>query len=391
MDKVVLEKVYNYIDSQKEAIVKTLEEVVNIESYGYSKEDVNKVAIKFKALFDAEGFECKLIPAEPNGYCLSGILGKDRPGKPIMFAGHMDTALEIGTLAKRPFKVVDGKAEGIGVLDMKGGIVIALYVIKALNSIGYADRPIKVLFAGDEEANHIGSNAAEIMMAEAKDGLCAFNMETGLIDNAICVGRKGRIGVQLTVEGVPAHAGNDFKSGRNAIAEMAYKIIELQKITDLDAGITCSTTKVIGGHSPNAIPKECTIDLDVRFDKVSQLEEIKSKIEAIANNQVINQTSCTVNYISKMMPYEDTDENMRLYGFIRDTAKEFGFRDFGYRKVGGSSDASYLTIAGVPTLCSCGVVGEWNHTMQEYAIVDTMYERAKLFATAVLNIDKFEK
>ena len=114
-------------------------------------------------------------------------------------------------------------------------------------------------------------------------------------------------------------------------------------------------------------------------------------LEDIAKEQVINQTSCEVRYISKMMPFETTEDTMRLYNFIKDTAKEFGFRDFGYRKVGGASDASYLTIVGVPTLCSCGVVGEWNHTMREYAIVDTMYERAKLFATAILNIDKFDK
>ena len=44
MEKI-LKQVYDYIDSQKEAIVETLREVVNIESYGYSKEDVNKVAI----------------------------------------------------------------------------------------------------------------------------------------------------------------------------------------------------------------------------------------------------------------------------------------------------------------------------------------------------------
>ena len=390
MEKI-LKQVYDYIDSQKEAIVETLREVVNIESYGYSKEDVNKVAIKFKELFEAEGLCCKLIPAEPNGYCLSGILGKDRPGKPVIFAGHMDTALEIGTLAKRPFKVVDGNAEGIGVLDMKGGIVIALYVIKALNYIGYNERPIKVIFAGDEEANHIGSNAPEIMMAEAKGGLCAFNMETGLIDNAICVGRRGRIGVQLEVTGVSSHAGNDFSSGRNAIAEMANKILKVQDITDLEAGISCSTTMINGGHSANAIPSKCTIDIDIRFDKVSQLDEIKAKLEDIAKEQVIDQTSCEVRYISKMMPFETTEGTMKLYNFIKDTAKEFGFRDFGYRKVGGASDASYLTIAGIPTLCSCGVVGEWNHTMREYAILDTMYERAKLFATAILNIDKFDK
>ncbi|MFR4670856.1 MAG: hypothetical protein ACLT69_13575 [Intestinibacter bartlettii] len=105
MEKI-LKQVYDYIDSQKEAIVETLREVVNIESYGYSKEDVNKVAIKFKELFEAEGLCCKLIPAEPNGYCLSGILGKDRPGKPVIFAGHMDTALEIGTLAKDHLKLL---------------------------------------------------------------------------------------------------------------------------------------------------------------------------------------------------------------------------------------------------------------------------------------------
>ena len=206
----------------------------------------------------------------------------------------MDTALEIGTLAKRPFKVVDGNAEGIGVLDMKGGIVIALYVIKALNYIGYNERPIKVIFAGDEEANHIGSNAPEIMMAEAKGGLCAFNMETGLIDNAICVGRRGRIGVQLEVTGVSSHAGNDFSSGRNAIAEMANKILKVQDITDLEAGISCSTTMINGGHSANAIPSKCTIDIDIRFDKVSQLDEIKAKLEDIAKEQVIDQTYCEV-------------------------------------------------------------------------------------------------
>lgn len=59
MEKI-LKQVYDYIDSQKEAIVETLREVVNIESYGYSKEDVNKVAIKFKELFEAEGLCCKL-------------------------------------------------------------------------------------------------------------------------------------------------------------------------------------------------------------------------------------------------------------------------------------------------------------------------------------------
>lgn len=382
-------EIFNYIDSKKEEMVSFLEEIVNIESYGYSMEDVNNVAIKLKQAFEKENVKCKLIPTGSNGYTLSGILGEEREGNPILFSGHMDTALKIGTLAKRPFKVVDGKAEGVGVLDMKGGIVISLYVIKALNSIGYNKRPIQILFAGDEETNHLNSNAPEVMMKEAEGAECAFNMETGLIDNSFCIGRKGRIGVNVIVNGVEAHAGNDFTHGRSAIKEMAYKIIEIEKITNLDEGITCSVDLIKGGTSPNAIPNKCEIEIDIRFDKVSQLDDIKKKLEAICSESVIDKTSCEIKYVSKMMPYETTDDVMRLYNYIDNISEEYGLKEAKYIKLGGSSDASYLTIAGVPTLCSCGIQGQWNHTMREYGIVDSMYERAKLFALAVINIDKF--
>ena len=53
-------------------------------------------------------------------------------------------------------------------------------------------------------------------------------------------------------------------------------------------------------------------------------------------------------------------------------------------------DASYLTIANVPAICSFGVRGEWNHTSREYAVVDSMFERVKLISTVILNLDKFE-
>lgn len=382
-------EIFDYIDSKKEEMVSFLEDIVNIESYGYSMEDVNNVAIKLKQEFEKENVKCKLIPTGSNGYTLSGILGEERDGKPIIFSGHMDTALKIGTLAQRPFKVVDGKAEGVGVLDMKGGIVISLYVIKALNSIGYNERPIQILFAGDEETNHLNSNAPEVMMKEAEGAECAFNMETGLIDNSFCVGRKGRIGVNVIVNGVEAHAGNDFAQGRSAIKEMAYKIIEIEKITNLDEGITCSVDLIKGGTSANAIPNKCEIEIDIRFDKVSQLDDIKKKLELICSKNVIDKTSCEIKYASKMMPYETTDDVMRLYNYIANISEEYGLKEAKYKKLGGSSDASYLTIAGVPTLCSCGIQGQWNHTMREYGIVDSMYERAKLFALAVINIDKF--
>ena len=57
--------------------------------------------------------------------------------------------------------------------------------------------------------------------------------------------------------------------------------------------------------------------------------------------------------------------------------------------VGGSSDAACTTIAGVPTVCSCGAMGEWNHTVREYIAESSLCQRAKLFAAAVLRLDEF--
>lgn len=58
--------------------------------------------------------------------------------------------------------------------------------------------------------------------------------------------------------------------------------------------------------------------------------------------------------------------------------------------LGGGSDAGHFAAMGSPTLCSCGVRGEWNHTEKEYAVVESMFQRSKLFAAAVIEMDEFE-
>ena len=55
---------------------------------------------------------------------------------------------------KRLFTIRDGKAYGLGVIDMKGGIVVLTYAIKALKSINYKNRTLKIILLGDEEIAH---------------------------------------------------------------------------------------------------------------------------------------------------------------------------------------------------------------------------------------------
>lgn len=52
-------------------------------------------------------------------------------------------------------------------------------------------------------------------------------------------------------------------------------------------------------------------------------------------------------------------------------------------KKGGGSDASYTVLAGVPTLCSCGMVGFNEHTISEKLDLLTFDERVALIATTI--------
>ena len=57
--------------------------------------------------------------------------------KPILLLGHMDTVHAVGKFGPEPFLVKDDRVYGPGVYDMKGGDVIALFVLRALNAVGY--------------------------------------------------------------------------------------------------------------------------------------------------------------------------------------------------------------------------------------------------------------
>lgn len=220
-------------------------------------------------------------------------------------------------------------------------------------------------------------------MEEGRGAACAFNMETGLINDKLCVSPKGKTEIQISVEGFEAHAGNDFVSGRNAIVEMAKKIGVLADLTDLDAGTTVSVGVINGGTMSGAVPKKCEIAVDMRATKVSEMDKLKKQVEEICAKTYIVRTSTTYKYTNEMLPFERSEMGMVFFNKVREIAFANGLGDHQCEDLGGSSDATYLTIAGVPTICFCGVRGQWNHTVGEYALVESMFERPKIWVCVI--------
>ena len=397
-------KLEAFIESHREEMLSMWADFVNTPSQARDRDAAWKMGDKLVSVFKDMGMEVAEYDAGPvNSRTIEAVWNKDLPGAPILFSGHYDTVNSSPVKGAKPgdpdefdgmphFRIDnDGKAYGLGALDMKGGIVIAVWVLKALQSIGWNERPVKFLWAGDEDKGHEGGSTPELLMEHARGALCCFNMEPGRVNNDLCIGRKGGGQGDLEIKGVGAHAGNDFLSGRNAVLEMCYKAIELSKLTNVELGTTVSPNVIAGGSVPNGIPENCHLQVDVRYTNLEERDRIGKAMAEICAKPVIEGTTCEFTYKEFMAPFATTPEGLRLADFVAGISEEYDLGKMGQIFLGGGSDASYITIAGVPTVCSTGVRGQFNHTSKEYAEVESLYNRAKLFCAVVLNIEKFAK
>ena len=378
---------FQFIDDHRQDMLALWQELVNTESGSADKPGIDAVAARIKQVLDQAGGVSKTVEMAKAGNMLVGEIGTGRGTAPVLFMGHMDTVFSTGTVAKRPFTITDGTAYGPGVLDMKGGIVAALFAMQALQAAGYDTRPLKMILAGDEEVAHVNSNAAEVFMTEAEGAVAAFNCETGFMDDAIVVGRKGTAVFELEVAGVAVHAGNEPENGRSAILEIAHKVIDIQNLTNWETGTTFNVGVIQGGTVPNAVPGQAKIVIDIRYLEPDLLPEIRRQLQEVAAKNYVKDTTTTLTEVPGIAPMKTTPAVEDLFAVVKKTYAEMGLGTPYPKLVGGGSDSAYSVMAGVPTVCAMGVKGGRNHSPQEFAIVETLFERAKLLAACTINLD----
>lgn len=376
--------VEKYIDDNKNEMMMMWERFVKIETGSNNKEGIDQLADSIKEILDHEGFETEVRFFENCGNSIFAIKKGTTNKKPICLIGHMDTVFSKGGLEKNPFRIEDGKVFGPGALDMKGGLVAAIFALRALNANGYNEREIRVVFSGDEEVGHKYSETHDDIMEFSRGCEAAFNMETGAMNDGFLTGRKGSIVFKIESHGKAVHSGIDHKNGISAILEIAHKTIEIEKLTDYEKGITFNVGVIQGGEKSNIRPDYATIEVDCRFTKLDHLDDIISSVNEITDKSYINGTKSTASHRLGFYPMEVTDGNNRLLNIVSDACRMLGLEKPQANYSGGSSDSANSVRAGVPTLCGFGVKGEFNHTLREYALMESLFERSKLLATTIL-------
>lgn len=386
-------KITAWLATQQQAMIDTLEAMVNTDGGSYDKAGVDAVGKIVKDFCEAQGITVETVKGEKHGDCLRAVLPHEGAGAVrargnqaanIVLMGHRDTVFPKGEPTRRPFSIRDGRAYGPGVADMKAGLVMNMFVLAAFKKFGGAPGPLVGLFTGDEE---IGSpEGRAVIEEEARGARVVFNSEPGRVTGNVVTGRKGGVFSIFEIEGKAAHSGGNFEAGISAIGELAHKIVAIHALTDLKRGITLNIGLVSGGQSVNTVAPSATGQIDLRYVNPADRDEIMGKLQEIIARSYVPGTRAKLTIKGEFLPLTQDEAAAKLFAMYQGAAKDAGL-DVKGEFSGGCADSGFTAAQGAPTLCSVGPVGGLAHSPEEFLEIGSFVPRAQALARAVLRLE----
>lgn len=369
----------NYCRLQTDAVVALLTALVEHESFTTAKPEVDQLVSYLEEYLATLGTpDITRFPQTAVGDCLLVKWNADLPNKPILVLMHMDTVWQIGTLAERPICFTeDGLMFAPGVLDMKGGLAVAIHAVKVLHERDEMPKhPIWFLFTSDEET---GSVYAEPIIRDlaSKAGLVLV-MEPPTSEGAIKTARKGVAQYILTVKGRAAHAGNTPEEGINAITEMAHQIIKISRLQNLQQGVSVAVNTVKGGFASNVIADFATAEIDVRTLTQYDMDHIHEALMSLYPMMPGAELEMRLDHMRP--PMERNATMQKSFNQARALAQELGMSLY-EDSVGGGSDGNITGSMGVPTLDGLGARGTGLHALHEHVVIRSLGERVAHIAS----------
>lgn len=362
--------------AHQDDMTRDLIRLVEMESPSDDKPSLDRLAAHLLAEAQALGADAELLPHPEAGAILRTRWGAHHAGGLLLLC-HMDTVWDLHTLAQRPVRIGDGRLYGPGAFDMKGGIVTALWAIRALQANGHMpDRRITLLVTADEETGSATSRAVIEAEAPAHDAVLVLE-PAHPPHGALKTWRKGVGEYQLEVKGVASHAGAAHEAGVNALEELAHQVLAIQALTDYGRGTTVNVGVAGGGTRDNVVPDHAWALIDVRVMNAAEAERLHRALTSLQPH--VKGASVTVTGGMNRPPMERTPGGVALFRRAAAVAAGLGFAvdEVG---TGGGSDGNFTAALGVPTLDGLGVTGDGAHAVHEHVILSSLPERAALLA-----------
>jgi glutamate carboxypeptidase len=303
------------------------------------------------------------------------------PKEPVqLILGHCDTVWNTGTLSDMPFKKEENHVFGPGIYDMKTGITMMVFAIKAINSLdkNTAVQPV-FLINTDEE---IGSNESkDLIIEQAQKAERTFVLEPSLgIEGKIKTQRKGVGQFEITIKGKPSHAGLAPEEGVSAILGLSHIVQQLFQLNDPAKGISVNVGTIEGGERSNVIAAKSKAVVDVRIPTKKDGDHITKVINNLEPQ--IKGIELEVSGGINRPPLEKGKANEKLWQITKELGQELEV-ELEEGTSGGGSDGNFTNLYS-PTIDGLGAVGEGAHAYHEKIFLDKTLKRAALFTLLLL-------
>jgi glutamate carboxypeptidase len=313
--------------------------------------------------------------AMPLGQALSIICRPHLPVRALLVI-HYDTVYGAESPFQRVTVLPDGRWNGPGVVDAKGGIVVMLAALHALEASDVAGNiGWEVILNPDEEIGSPGSGG--LLEAAARQNQFGLLFEPALPDGWLVGERKGSGNFTIVVRGRAAHVGRDFAGGRSAVVALAKLILDAAARS---GGIILNCGNISGGGAVNIVPDLAIGRFNARIGKMEEAERVVDLLRQLVAEVGARDGIVATLYGSFSSPPKLLDEaSLGLFEAARGCGRQLGI-EINWRASGGTCDGNRLAAAGLPVIDTMGPVGGDLHSPSEYLIPQSIAERAKLTA-----------
>lgn len=294
----------------------------------------------------------------------------------ILLMGHLDTVYPNGTVEARPWREADGKIFAPGACDMKGGLLVGMYAMRALQ-LNRPDAFATLTFFFNSEEEYGSPVSRGIAAGLARQADVALVYEPARMSGDIVSARKASADFTLTARGRAAHAGVAPEKGINATVELAHRIIDLQALSGLAPGVTVTPSFVQGGTATNVVPDLALVRIDVRAADVAGMRAAEAALREVAGRTTVAGSKCELAGGFSFPPMEKGPGVALMAELARQAANDLGF-SINDVATGGASDASLLSQF-TPTIDGMGPVGGNAHNAEtEYIEIASITQRTQL-------------
>ena len=376
------------VDAHNDDALALLIRLVDINSGTTNHAGVRKVGDILRAQFDSLGFTTTWVDGAAFHRAGHLVAEHPGPGPKILIIGHLDTVFDPSSPFQKFVRLDDSTARGPGVIDMKGGDVIALYALRALKDAGALDSMhVVVVYDGDEEDAGSPLAAARQALTDAAHGAtAALGFEDGAGDpRTAVISRRGDISWTLTTTGHTAHSSQIFTKeyGAGAIYEAArvldqfYRQLSTQRYLTFNPGIIVGGTAVsldstqsagTAAGKTNVVADSVLVSGDLRTLSPAQLAGAQRAMQRIVA-QALPMTTAHLEFADGYPPMAPTAGNKRLLAMYDRASRDLGFGDVVAvdPSRAGAADVSFVASIVPMAIDALGLSGHDDHSEQETA------------------------